>query len=193
MISGARWPRCALILMSLGLAFLFLLSWSPDADAAYRLHLRNGGMIEVPSYQETGGSISYPRFGGTVSVPKTEVLRIESVEHAPSPAEAKAADEEAKRAVEYEAKVKKALEERGESYEGGPGWWFSFQGRFFPRQGRSELIDVEVGPYPTKELCLPRFYETRASPRWQGRFEGCYHATSATAGERIPPAQLRTR
>jgi hypothetical protein len=49
------------------------------AESAYRLYFRNGTTIDVESYVERGDSISYQRFGGTITVPKTTLARIEDL------------------------------------------------------------------------------------------------------------------
>ena len=56
------------------------------AEAAYRLSFKNGTSVEVPSYEDVGDSIRYPRLGGVVAVPKANVSAIEEAIHLPAPA-----------------------------------------------------------------------------------------------------------
>src|SRR5262249_39187784 len=49
----------------------------PKAPRAYLIHLIHGGdPIVVPKYIEQGGEIRFEKFGGWVSIPSYEVLRI---------------------------------------------------------------------------------------------------------------------
>lgn len=66
---------------SLLLTFVFLFLLSPDVEAApYRLYFRHGGTVDVDSYEDTGNAIAYPRFGGVITVPKTDLARIEDLQ-----------------------------------------------------------------------------------------------------------------
>jgi len=60
------------------IAAALTLACAATAQADWKLYFRNGNTLEVPSYKEQGGMVSYPRFGGTVSVPRAEILRIEA-------------------------------------------------------------------------------------------------------------------
>ena len=55
------------------------------AHAGYRVTFSNGTSIEVQAYEDLGDAIRYPRLGGTVSVPKGDVLSIEEAVHHPAP------------------------------------------------------------------------------------------------------------
>lgn len=50
---------------------------SPLSLPADVIHLKNGNSIEVRSWRDTGDEIEFPRFGGVVRVPKSDVLRID--------------------------------------------------------------------------------------------------------------------
>ena len=63
---------------------MFLLLGFSQAEAAYRLTFRNGTSVEVISYEDLGESISYQRFGGTVTVPREQVTAIQELPPAPS-------------------------------------------------------------------------------------------------------------
>jgi hypothetical protein len=52
---------------------------APAVDAAYRLTFQNGTSVEVKGYEDVGEAIRYPRYGGTVTVPKGQVTAIEEV------------------------------------------------------------------------------------------------------------------
>jgi len=66
-------------------AFFLWLWWNADAGAACRLHFRNGSSIEVGSYEDHGDSISYLRYGGVITVPKTALSTIENLTPVPPP------------------------------------------------------------------------------------------------------------
>ena len=53
---------------------VLLFATSATAD---RLHLRNGDYVDVDGWRAEGDHILYERFGGTIGIHKTEVLRIE--------------------------------------------------------------------------------------------------------------------
>ena len=48
-------------------------------DAAYRLTFQNGTSVEVQGYEDVGDAIRYPRYGGMVTVPRTDVTAIREV------------------------------------------------------------------------------------------------------------------
>jgi len=56
-----------------------------EAGAAYRLTFQNGTSVEVQGYEDLGEAIRYPRYGGTVTVPKSQVTAIEEVAPKPAP------------------------------------------------------------------------------------------------------------
>jgi hypothetical protein len=70
---------------SVTLALLALLS-VPRLLAGDVIHLRNGNSVEVQSWRRAGDSIEYYRFGGLVSIPSSQVLRIEGPRTEPAPA-----------------------------------------------------------------------------------------------------------
>lgn len=72
--------RHALLVAAAGVAL-----WLSHADAAYRLSFKNGTSVEVSSYEDLGEVIRYPRFGGTVAVPRADVVAIEEATHFPPP------------------------------------------------------------------------------------------------------------
>lgn len=55
----------------------FLLAVLAPAASADRLHLANGEVIDVDRWREVGDQVVYERFGGEITIAKTEVLRIE--------------------------------------------------------------------------------------------------------------------
>jgi hypothetical protein len=60
------------------LCILCLVSVS-NADAAYKIYLKNGSVIKgVSHYEKTGGEIKFYFEGGTVGIPETDILRIET-------------------------------------------------------------------------------------------------------------------
>ncbi len=65
--------------MALLLVLLLWMWWSADAEAAFRLHFRDGTSIDVPSYTDNGDSITYLRFGGEITIPKSSLSRIEDL------------------------------------------------------------------------------------------------------------------
>ncbi len=65
------------------LAVTLLVFGSTEADAAYRLVFQNGTSVEVRSYEDLGDSLRYPRFNGTVTVPKANLSSIQEVPAAP--------------------------------------------------------------------------------------------------------------
>jgi hypothetical protein len=54
------------------------------------IHLRNGNSVEVQTWRRAGDAIEYYRFGGLVSIPGSDVLRIDGPPKEPSPAAAAA-------------------------------------------------------------------------------------------------------
>jgi Protein of unknown function (DUF2726) len=58
---------------------------SPCADAAFRLTFRNGTSVEVSAFEDLGDVIRYPRFGGTVTVLRADIVAIEEASHFPAP------------------------------------------------------------------------------------------------------------
>jgi hypothetical protein len=65
-------PGLIMVTVSLGMA-------APAVDAAYRLTFRNGTSVQVQSYEEGGEALRYPRYGGMVTVPRTDVTAIQEV------------------------------------------------------------------------------------------------------------------
>jgi len=60
------------------LAALFLLALLSASEAAYKLHLRNGSVIEgVSAYQREKGEIRFKLGAGEIGIPEKDVLRIE--------------------------------------------------------------------------------------------------------------------
>ena len=173
----ARWSCRALIptVACFWMAVLLALLWSPHANAAYRLHFRNGGTAEVPSYQDTGDAISYPRFGGTISVPKTDLLQIEDLTPAPPAAAPPPPTSEPSRQTAQPPPPVPA----------GPGWWFTFAGKFYEHlgvtvTGRQEIRvwegPLEVGPFGTRQDCQRFHLNVRGDRMWQGKIGDCRHA-----------------
>jgi hypothetical protein len=70
---------------SLTLALLAVLL-VPRLLAGDVIHLRNGNSVEVQTWRKAGDSIEYYRFGGLVSIPSSQVLRIEGPRREPEPA-----------------------------------------------------------------------------------------------------------
>lgn len=50
----------------------------PQPEGGYILHLRDGRTIEVREYWEHGDEIRYPKFGGTLGIPRRDVAVIEN-------------------------------------------------------------------------------------------------------------------
>ena len=60
------------------LCILYLASVS-NADAAYKIYLKNGSVIKgVSHYEKTGGEIKFYFEGGAVGIPETDILKIET-------------------------------------------------------------------------------------------------------------------
>ena len=78
---GALSPGILVGLILLGYALGIGVS---EVSAAYRLTFQNGTSVEVQGYEDLGEAIRYPRYGGTVTVPKGQVTAIQEV--APNPA-----------------------------------------------------------------------------------------------------------
>ena len=78
---GALSPGILVGLILLGYALGIGVS---EVSAAYRLTFQNGTSVEVQGYEDLGEAIRYPRYGGTVTVPKGQVTAIQ--EMAPNPA-----------------------------------------------------------------------------------------------------------
>ena len=66
----------AFFCMLLFVTFIF----SPlNADAAYKIYLKNGSVIKgVSHYEKTGGEIKFYFEGGAVGIPETDILKIET-------------------------------------------------------------------------------------------------------------------
>ncbi len=61
--------------------FLFILLLSFPASAAYTIHLRNGSVISgVSSYEKRDGEITIFFGGGSMGIPESDILKIESTE-----------------------------------------------------------------------------------------------------------------
>ena len=61
--------------LALGLALILRVA---APVAAYRIHMKSGWDFDVDKWWQEGDSIVYERFGGTISVLKRDVLRIET-------------------------------------------------------------------------------------------------------------------
>lgn len=58
-----------------------------EVEAAYRVTFQSGTSVGVQGYDDVGDAIRYPRYGGTITVPKAQVTAIEDVPpRLPSPA-----------------------------------------------------------------------------------------------------------
>ncbi len=67
--------------MKKALIFCLILMLPADALAAYRIYLKNGSDIpEVHSYEEKGDKVNIYFSGGTVTIMKNDILRIEGEE-----------------------------------------------------------------------------------------------------------------
>ena len=58
-----------------------------EVSAAYRLTFQNGTSVKVQGYEDLGDAIRYPRYGGTVTVAKSQVTAIQEVGPNPAPTE----------------------------------------------------------------------------------------------------------
>jgi len=60
------------------LCILYLVSVS-NADAAYKIYLKNGSVIKgVSHYEKSGGEIKFYFEGGAAGIPETDILKIET-------------------------------------------------------------------------------------------------------------------
>jgi hypothetical protein len=75
--------RLAACLLSLFALILLLAVW--PAEAVYRLTFHTGASIVVHGYDDLGDDISYPLYGGTVTVPKASIATIEELPPPPTP------------------------------------------------------------------------------------------------------------
>jgi hypothetical protein len=71
------------------LCILYLVSVS-NADAAYKIYLKNGSVIKgVSYYEKSGGEIKFYFEGGAVGIPETDILKIETSKETPDKEKAK--------------------------------------------------------------------------------------------------------
>lgn len=71
------------------LCILYLVSVS-NADASYKIYLKNGSVIKgVSHYEKSGGEIKFYFEGGAVGIPETDILKIETSKEPPDKEKAK--------------------------------------------------------------------------------------------------------
>ncbi len=89
-------------ILYLASCILYLVSVS-DADAAYKIYLKNGSVIKgVSYYEKSKGEIKFYFEGGMIGIPETDILKIESTEE---PVKDVKASKELSEAVEAERRV----------------------------------------------------------------------------------------